>query len=144
MTASNSRKHIELGNQYFESGDFKNALVEFREAVNQGSDQVFVYEKMIEAHKKSVDNWTESDFAESLTWTMKLQELRNPHFKRINARVTPEWKEISLLVKQLLQTKSSKDEDVLIEKILVYGESAVYPLLDFLLSFKSFGKNKST
>ena len=25
MTASNSRKHIELGNQYFENGDFKNA-----------------------------------------------------------------------------------------------------------------------
>lgn len=89
---------------------------------------------------KSEGKWTQSQFVESLTRVMKKQEEENPRLKRVHAKMDAGWGEIISLVKDMMNTSDESREDELVEQIANRGKKALYPLIEFLLSFKRLGK----
>lgn len=129
-------KHLAKGDQAFQKGKFKAALKSYREAQAIIPEDALVYEKLIQAHEQLKDEWNDTDFAESLAWTMKKQEIENPRLKIVHARLTPEWPEVSKSVKALLQAEGEAAETTAIEAVLNHGEFGMYALIDALLAFK--------
>lgn len=128
------------GDRFFQKGKFKKALQSYRMVQKENPDYLPVYDKLIETHQKTKEEWTDGDFSESLFWTMKKQELENPGLKRLHARLEPEWIEISKLIQQMMQAGDENEETALVEKIVGHGTKALYPLIEFLLSFKKLGR----
>ena len=133
---SKTEKILEKGDKYFAKAKYPAALKKYKKARELEPENPDIYKKLIESHQKSEGVWQQNDFVESLEWTMKLQELENSDLKRVHARLTPEWKEISGLLQSLLTTQDENLENALIEKINEFGENAIHPLLDALLFFK--------
>lgn len=136
------QKLVEKGDKYFTQKKYKKALEKYQRANELDPDNKSVYEKMIAAHLEVKDEWTDLDFANSVSWTMKKQELENPSLKRIHARMTPEWDEINSLIKTLLLAGNEEDESQTINHILSHGEKALYPLLEFVLGIKKINPLK--
>lgn len=140
INPSKSAKHITKGDKYAQKGKFKAALKQYRRAQELDPDNLFLYDKLIETHKIIKTEWTDKDFAESLAWTMQKQELENPKFKRVHARMEPEWKEITQLIQRMMQVEDEKTEVDLVEQIVAYEDLALYPLIEVILSFKELQK----
>lgn len=99
--------------------------------------------KMIEDNKKDFigsnsenKSWNEEDFVSAVTDAMAEQEKDDPKFKRLHARHTPEYKNVSQLIQKLMLAKDETQETQITEEIHSHGENALYPLLDFVLHFK--------
>lgn len=133
---------IDKGDRLFRQKKFKKALAEYQLANEMDPDNTSLYDKMIAAHMEVKDEWTDEDFANSLSWTMKKQELQNPALKRVHARMTPEWEEVNTLIKKLLLTQSEDEENAALAQIVNHGEKAVYPLLEVVLGLKKINPLK--
>lgn len=127
----------EKGDRFLEKKNYKKALFHFKKSQEFLPDSIGIYDKLIETHKNLESEWSEEDMALSVAWTMKKMELENPKFKRIHAQSEEEWKEVIEKVKQILSSKTEEEETAHIEDIVSYGEKAIYPLIDFILSFKN-------
>jgi hypothetical protein len=138
-----SLKHELDGDRHRAKKNHKKALAAYRKALDLDEARAALYDKLIDALNEMSDEWTEADFADSVSWAMKRQELLDPAFKRVNARSTPEYRETSSLVRKLLTAKSRAEETELVEAIADYGQAAVYPLIDFLMTFKEIGEHQS-
>lgn len=133
------QQNEEKGDKYLKKKNFKKALQNYRKVLELDENYLPVYDKLIEAHTKIKSEWSDADFSDSLSWTMKKQELENPQVKRIHAQLEPEWKEVFKLIQQLMAAKDEKSETDCVEKIAVCRDKAVYPLIEVLLSFKKLG-----
>jgi hypothetical protein len=131
------------GDRHCAKKKHKKALVSYRKALDLDDARAALYDKLIIALNETQDAWTEGDFADSVLWAMRRQELVDPAFKRVNARSTPEYREASALVRKLLTSKTRSEETELVETLRDYGEAAVYPLIDFLLTFKEIGEHQT-
>lgn len=126
------------GDQHYAKGEFTKALKAYRAAQELDPDHPDIYDKLVETHGKNSLTWSPEDFALSLDWTMKKQELADPKFKRLHAKLEPEWKEIADLIGQMMRTTDEKKETELVEQIFFYKERAIYPLVEIILSLKKF------
>lgn len=126
----------EKGDNLFHSGNYEKALEQYRKSQAADPQNSRIYDKLITTHEKVIDVWKDKDFSESLSWTMKKQELENPKLKRVHAQMEPEWKEVSGLIQQMMKDQDEKCETEIIEKIVSYRDKALYPLLEVLLSLK--------
>lgn len=130
------------GDKALSKNKTRKALKYYDDALEYDLTRLELYDKIIDTHKLFQDEWDESDFAYNLAITMKKQEVEDPTFKRLHARHEPEYKEVAVLIKNLLDAKDSAEETQAVEKIREFDGDAVYPLIDAVLGFKEFGKIK--
>lgn len=131
-----ARQFEEGGDQFLKKGSDEKAFESYKEALGLDPSRPELYDKIIALHEKYSKNWTDDDFAYNLSLTLKKQELLDPVYKRINARVTPEFSKVIALIKKFMATQVRDEETKHIEEIVAYGEKAIYPLIDFLLNLK--------
>lgn len=136
-----SLKHEKEGDRHRDKGSHRKAITSYRKALDFDEMSVVLLEKLVATLDACKEAWTEDDFADSMTWTMQRQELLDPAFKRINARSTPEYKEAATFIKNMLTAKSREDETAAVESLVTLGADALYPLVDYLLTFKDVGRN---
>lgn len=132
------------GDRLASKGKYKKARQAYEKALACDWSRLSVYKKLIsllDAHK---DDFSEEDFAYSVYWAMQIQEIEDPTFKRIHARQEPEFQEVIKLIQKMMQAKEQNEETKIVEDIASYGESAVYPLIDFLLTFKEIGRQQKS
>lgn len=137
-----ARKLEDKGDLYKSRNKHQKAFAAYQKALDLDDTRLELYDKLIKLHEEYNDNWTEDDFAYNLHLTMKKQEVVNPIFRRINARQDPEFKEVRRLIKKMLDAKTDEEETKFVEEIVAYEFDALYPLIDFILSFKELGKRK--
>ncbi|MBU4484248.1 hypothetical protein KKA47_02375 [bacterium] len=125
------------GDNLFNKGKHKRALKKYKKALKYNSECSSLYEKLIQAQDQVGGEWGKEEFSESLDWLMKKQEIENPNLKQVHERLTPEWELVSDLIIKLINVKNMEDQDKLIRKIRDFGEAAVQPLIDFILSMKN-------
>lgn len=136
-----SLKHEKEGDRHRDKGSHRKAIASYRKALDFDEMNIVLLEKLTAALDACKEAWTEADFADSMTWTMRRQELVDPVFKRINARGTPEYKEAATFIKTMLTAKTRDDETAAVESLVALGADALYPLVDYLLTFKDVGRN---
>ncbi len=130
-------KLISEGDKHAAKEEYAKALKKYRKAHELNPDREGLYEKLIEAHEKSLSGeWKMEDFAEHLDLVMKKQEHDHPPIKQTHAKLSPEWKGVADLIFKIL----NEDDDVaagpLIEELVGRGELATRALIDFLRSLK--------
>ena len=82
-------------------------------------------------------DWDMKDFVESVDEVMQEQEKTSPSVKHTHARLSPEWKQMSEKIAQLLVLKNEDEIEKLREEIVNAGEISTRILIDFLLSIKN-------
>lgn len=130
------------GDQLAQKGKLEKAIQCYEQALELDLKRVELYDKLLSLHEKLIDHWEEEDFAYNLELTMRKQEILDPAYKRIHARLNPEFKNTIDKIKLMLSASSSEIETRYVEEIVGLGNQALYPLIDFLLSFKEIGKRK--
>lgn len=96
-----------------------------------------LYAKLIATHQAVTTEWTAGDFARSMQWEMRKQELEHPELKAVHERLAPEWGEVTERLRRLIIATDEPTVLALSEEIAAFGEHAVRPLLDFVLLLKS-------
>ena len=134
-------KYEQKGDKLFGKKKYHEALDEYQKSEGLNPERPEIYEKLIAAHGQFEHEWKEDDFANSMSWTMRHQELTNPQIKRLHQVFTAEYQEIQKLLQSLMIAGEKAFEDKLAHQILDYGEKAALPLLHFLLSMKQMAQN---
>jgi hypothetical protein len=130
-------KHEAKGDKLFGKEKYREALKEYQKSETFDPSRPEIYEKLIETHGRYQHEWVEQDFSDSLSWTMRRQELQNPQIKWVHETFTPEYQEIQKLIQGLMAAMDPEREGALTTKILDFGPKAVLPLVHFLLSLKA-------
>ncbi|MDO8519508.1 MAG: hypothetical protein Q7T11_05035 [Deltaproteobacteria bacterium] len=71
------------GDAQFRKKKFREALKHYRKAATRKPNEPVLYGKLVKTLDQIKGDWTEKEFAESLDWTMKEQELKHPEARRI-------------------------------------------------------------
>ncbi|MFO1464532.1 MAG: hypothetical protein U1F66_12230 [bacterium] len=137
-------KHEGKGDKLAGKGKFREAMTEYQKSEGLNPDRVEIYDKLIET-QGCIDEqeWKEEDFANSMSWAMRRQELQNPQIKLVHETFSLEYKEVHQLLQRLMGALGEAQENALIEKILEYGERANLPMLHFLLSIKALARQNA-
>lgn len=130
-------QHESKGDDLVRQGKFREAVAEYKKSEALNPERPEIYEKLIETHAHHEAEWSEEDFSDSMTWTMRRQELQNPRLRLVHETFSVEYREIHRLLQSLMMAGGEEQENQCLEKILEYGETAVVPMLHFLLSIKS-------
>ncbi len=133
-----AKKHESKGDKLAGKGKFKEAIAEYRKSEGFDSARVEIYDKLIETQNRiKEEDWHEEDFADSMTWTMRRQELLNPQLRLVHETFSVEYREVNRLIQALMAAASEEQESKIIDAILSYGEKSSLPLIHFMLSIKS-------
>jgi hypothetical protein len=133
-----AKKHESKGDKLAGKGKFKDAVAEYRKSESLDSKRVEIYDKLIETQNRiKEEDWHEEDFADSMSWTMRRQELLNPRLRLVHETFSVEYREVNKLVQMLMAAAGEDLENDIIDRILSYGVKANLPLLHFMLSIKS-------
>jgi hypothetical protein len=133
-----AKKHESKGDKLAGKGKIKDAVAEYRKSEGLDPGRVEIYDKLIETQNRlKEEDWHEEDFADSMSWAMRRQELLNPRLRLVHETFSLEYREVTQLIQRLMAAPGEEQESDLIEKILAYGERANLPLLHFMLSIKS-------
>lgn len=132
-----AKEHESKGDEFAGEGRFKDAVAEYRKSESFDS-RIEIYDKLIETQNRiQEEEWREEDFADSMSWTMRRQELLNPRLRLVHETFSVEYREVSRLIQSLMAAGSEDQENDLIDSILAYGPKASLPLIHFMLSIKS-------
>lgn len=136
MKKKDLNKILKKGDEYMKKGKPKKALKKYLEAKEVDPKNPDVYDKLIESHASSTDEWTKEDFIESMSWLMTKQEIEHPKIRALHQRLSPEWRDISDLISKMLGAKDEVEEEKHIEDLCRHGENALRPLIEFILALK--------
>lgn len=81
------QKFSRLGCRFLGEKKASKALVYFRQAQKYNPSDPAIYGQLINAHKKISRHWSESDFADTLTWEMLRQALRHQDVSNVHAQL---------------------------------------------------------
>jgi len=137
-----AKKHESKGDELLAKGKLKKAFEQFQKALENDPDNPDIYDKLIRARNEMPDDWKLDDFADSVSWTMKKQELENPPIRQVHAKLSPEWKKATELIFRLLNTDDEDKEKELIEELVTMGEPATRALVGFVLEIKKNVKSE--
>lgn len=135
----NPRRALRLqnkGDKFFQNEKFERALEFYRKSQKWNPERPEIYRKLNSTLEKIDREWSQEDFEESLSWTMRQQELENPELKWVYQKFSVEYQNIHKLLRQLMLINNPEEEQKILVQILEYEEKAALPLLDFLLSMK--------
>lgn len=133
--------HKAKGDSFLARGLARKAYESYKNAAGYADLSEDLAGKLISSMEAIKDDWSEEDFVEHIYWTMRQQELVDPTFKRIHFRAEPEFQEVTKLIQAMLQAKTSDEETQNVEAIVDYGELAIYPLIEYILTFKNITKH---
>jgi len=137
-------KHEGKGDKLVGKKKYREAISEYQKSEGLNPDRVEIYDKLIETQAQiDEQEWKEEDFANSMTWTMRRQELQNPHIRLVHETFSLEYRQVHQLVQRLMSALDEGQENALVDEILVYGERANLPLLHFLLSIKALARQNT-
>ncbi|MBX7148303.1 hypothetical protein K1X76_04405 [bacterium] len=131
--------YLKKADALFAKKKYAKAMPLYEKELKKNGETLELLARLIKTHSLIDKPWTNADFAKNLDWTMKSQELSNPGLKRVHAKLEPVWKEITLLISQMMAC-AEETEDDLIEKIIKHKEKALYPLVESLLALKQAQK----
>lgn len=132
--------HLKKADSLFARSQFRKAYEHYKKSIFFNADQPEVYKKLLDVMDKFHDDWEENDFVENVYWAMRHKEHIDPTFKRIHFRNEPEFKEVTNLIQTMLKAKDPQDETKAVEEIVEYGEIALYPLIEYILTFKNINQ----
>ena len=124
------------GDKLFKQEKYAQALKAYEAAAGCDSENPELYQKLIETHGRSTEEWNVEEFTRELAWTMQQQELENPRLTRLHEQLSPEFKTITELIFQLAATAEEEAEEVCIDQIMAHGEKALVPLIQFIRALK--------
>lgn len=130
-------KHESKGDKLAAKGKFRQAIEEYQKSEMLNPDRAEIYEKLVETLNQFEHEWSEQDFSNSMTWTMRRQEILNPGMKLVHETFSVEYIEVQKLIQRLMLALGPDVENRLVDEILSYGERANLPMLHFLLSLKA-------
>lgn len=138
MTAKKVDKLIADGERYEAKGKYDKALKKYTSAHELEPDRGGLEEKILQMHEKTLgdDDWKMEDFAEHIDLVMQKQEKEYPPIKQTHAKLTPEWKDVSNLIMQVLAEDDDDAAGPLVEELVGKGEIATRALIDLLRSMK--------
>lgn len=136
MTAKAKAEELK-GDKLLKKGKDKAAFECYKKSLSLDDSHVEIYDKLISLHGKYSDNWNEKDFAYNIWLGMKKQEVLDPTFKRIHARVETNSQKITVLIKNMFNADSDAEETRFVEEIIAHGPNALYPLIDYILGVKN-------
>lgn len=116
---------------------FTEALRAYEKAVSYDPNNVSLYDKLIEAHSQSTEEWNMEEFTRELSWAMEREAINNPRLSRLHEKLSPEFKVIYDLIIRLAVAGSEEEEELIIDEILTHGEKAVVPMLEFIRTLKA-------
>ena len=129
------------GDKLVGKGKYREAMGEYRKSETLNPERTEIYDKLIETQAQVPESeWVEEDFANSMSWAMRRQELQNPQLRLVHETFSLEYREVHQLLQRLMTALGEDQENAIIEKILQYGERAGLPMLHFLLSIKAFAR----
>lgn len=131
---SNIKKAQKLeaaGDALVAKGDYKKALKKYERAAKQEPDRPGLYDKLIDAHNKAKPEWKKEDFVESLSWTMKKQEIEEPAIRQVHAKLAPEWKKAVAVAVKLINAPDDETAK-LTEELVAMGEIGTRVLVELL------------
>ena len=132
-----AQKHESKGDKLAAKGKFRQAIDEYQKSETLNPDRAEIYEKLVETLNRFEHEWNEQDFSNSMTWTMRHQEILHPEMKLVHQTFSVEYKEVQKLLQRLMLALGPEMESKLVAEILSYGEKANLPMLHFLLSLKA-------
>lgn len=125
------------GDRLCAEGQHASALEQYLAAETLEKNRPALYAKLITTHQAVTTEWTAEDFARSMQWEMRKQELEHPGLRAVHERLSPEWGEVTERLRRLIIATDAPTVLALSEEITAFGEQAVRPLLDFVLLLKS-------
>jgi len=128
------------GDRLASKGQYKKALKKYQEAAKQDPNRLSLYDKLVDARDKMGDEWQMDDFVESLSWTMKKQELEEPAIRQVHAKLQPEWKKATELALKIILAPEVGNLPKIIEELVGYGEIGTRVLIEIIRSTR---KNKT-
>ncbi len=134
-------KHEAKGDKLASKGKVERALKEYRKSESLNPDRSEIYDKLIQTQNQAEGEWSQETFTEMMGWTMRQQELLNPTLEQVYKTLSPDYQEIQKLLQQLMVAEAEEMEQMLVKKILGYGEKSVLPTLHLLLSIKGSAKS---
>lgn len=132
------------GDKLFAKKKFRAAYDFYKKAFFFDETSLALCEKLIKVMDEFKDDWSEEDFVENVYWAMRSKELSDPTFKRIHFRAEPEFQAVTRLVQNMLKANTKETETKAVEAIVAYGEKALYPLIEFILTFKNLAQKNKT
>lgn len=121
------------GDKLAAKGKHKKALIKYRKALECDPDRPALYDKMVEMLDKKTDDWKLDDFVDSVSWTMKKQELSEPAIRQVHAKLSPEWKKASdLALKIILAQDDDESLPNLIEELVTCGDTGTMVLIEMM------------
>ncbi len=127
----------------FAKNDFRKAYLNYKKAACLNETRGEVFEKLLNTMEQFKEQWSEEDFVENIYWTMKLKELKDPTFKRLHFRTEPEFETVTSLIQSMLKAQDQNAETEAVEAIVAHGDKALYPLIDYLITFKNLAKQNA-
>lgn len=121
-----------LGDKLVKKKNFKSALKKYRKALEHEPDDTSLMDKLITTRDKLPDEWELDDFVESLSWTMKKQEIERPGIRHVHAKLSPEWKGIMDEAVRLITAPDDQTLPVIIDKFLAHGETGTRVLIEVI------------
>ena len=127
----------------FAKSDFRKAYLNYKKAACLNENRLELFEKLLNTMEQFKDHWSEEDFVENIYWALKLKELKDPTFKRLHFRSEPEFETVTNLIQSMLKAQDQNTETAAVEAIVAHGEKALYPLIDYLITFKNLAKQNA-
>lgn len=137
-----AEKLIARGDKLAKKGKFGRALKKYKKARKFDPERADLYDRLVNTHEKSTEEWKLQDVAESVGWVMEKQELENPAIKLLHRRLSPEWNQIIEKISTLIMCEAEDQECKIIEEIQSFGTEAVYPLIYIILQIKKGATEK--
>lgn len=131
--ADKAAKLEKEGDKLAAKGKHEKAMVKYRKALECDPERPGLYDKLVEMLDKKTDEWELDDFIDSVSWTMKKQELSEPAIRQVHAKLSPEWKKASdVAIKIILAEEDDESLPVLIEELVTYGETGTMVLIEIM------------
>jgi len=125
------------GDRFLKKEKYADALKAYEEAISYDPTNAAIYDKLIETHSHCTDDWNMEEFTRELTWTMEKEVLENPRLERLHEKLSPEFKPIYELIVKFAIAVNEEEEEQTIDEILVHGEKALIPMLEFIRTLKA-------
>ena len=132
-----AKKFEAEGDFLFKQEKYAEALSAYEKAVSYDQSNTALYDKLIQAHSLSTEEWNMEEFTRELSWAMEREALDNPRLARLHEKLSPDFKPIYKLIIQLAVAGSEEEEEQIIDEIMAYGEKAIVPLLEFIRTLKT-------
>ncbi len=134
---------MQKAKQYFQKKQFAKATAQLEKVFKMGQEQSETLSLIIELLNKYSEHWEQEEFTLSMECSMQLQEIENPNLKSVHATFSVEYQNVFKLAERLFLASNETLERQLSQEITKYGNHAIFPLINFILSLKRINTHET-